>query len=244
MSYYTFRQFLKEKQENLDLQKMFNDYNRIFFDNKINPVKVEFVNGRKRGVRLGAYYQDDNRIIINSDYAGNENIIKNVLVHEMIHAYLGQNKERLTDKRAHGTDFKNMAKEMQKKDKDLIASLGDTMLNVMSLQDKGKEIIPIYFVGFSYQENANFTVREISDMAFCSYTDNIENIVQSRLDNGYNKVAFIFKVNMNTKNFDYELIKKVIDKNGNFTGKSINFWVSLIKKEKENVTFFKKMTKK
>lgn len=243
MSYYTFRQFLKEKQDNIDLQKMFNEYNKKFFNNKIKPVSVEFVNGRKRGIRLGAYYHDDNKIIINNNYINNEKIIKNVLVHEMIHAYFGQNKEEMIDKRAHGKDFKNMANDLIKKDNDLIPSLGDTILNIMSIQNKQDEIIPVYFAGFSYQDNASFTVRQISEICFYSYTDNIINTVQNQLDSSYNYVAFIYKLNMNTQNFDYNTIKNILDKRVNFTGKTVNFWVSLIKKEKENAIFLKRLTK-
>lgn len=99
---------------NIDLRAEFDHINSRLFDGKVKPVPLRWMNS-KNTVGLMSYDEDNNIRDIGISYYYKMSLqeFRNVLAHEMIHAYLEQTGVRERD--AHGPRFTRMREELNRK---------------------------------------------------------------------------------------------------------------------------------
>ena len=101
------------------IEKKFREYNKEYFNNELPPLIFELMKSYKLCGQF-SYRKMDNKgrmkspkIEISCYYDWNEEDLKNVLVHEMIHYYLAY--KHIDEKLTHGDDFKKTAEQFNKK---------------------------------------------------------------------------------------------------------------------------------
>lgn len=162
---------LSERNElNFNLQSEFNFLNKTLFDNKVKPLPVRWYKMKRM---LGVYHYRYNRqtrelleenIKITTLYSFTQQQFREVLAHEMIHAYISQNNLEWSD---HGSVFTREASR--------ITSLGyritvrnDQPLEVEPERDVYLPVI-IAKVGYDYA----LSVFAVSKLSFLLSLENI-----------------------------------------------------------------------
>ena len=103
------------------LTELFWECNKVYFDNSLPTPYIELFDSLKHIARF-EYYKNKkgskkpikNQIIkFTKNYDFDENIIRDIMVHEMIHYYIAWN--RIKDNKTHGKQFMKMAEEYNQK---------------------------------------------------------------------------------------------------------------------------------
>lgn len=103
------------------LTELFWECNKVYFDNTLPTPYIELFDSLKHIARFeysknkkGSKKPIRNQIIkFTKNYDFDENIIRDIMVHEMIHYYIAWN--RIKDNKAHGKQFMEMAEEYNQK---------------------------------------------------------------------------------------------------------------------------------
>lgn len=166
-------EFIIESKNDFDLDKMYKDYNKKYFSNKLPDIKVVWDSLKgKAGVTLSKIAKNkknkkekivDIMIKISNIYNKSETQVKSVLLHEMIHVYL-LNKGIIETKggdKSHGTEFEKKRKEIEKKagipitvTEDINRSnidnntINDLSYDVIHYKKDGKNMIAVFKEGF------------------------------------------------------------------------------------------------
>jgi len=224
---------LFESTPDYDLNKKYNEFNKLYFNNELpDSIKVVW-NGRLKS-KAG---QTDGRhsIEINPDLE-TEIEVDSTLVHEMIH--VNQKVKGISD--IHGPFFKAEAERLNKLNPKLhIGTKHSSIFNVEIL--KGKEIIPVYVAFYSFEKDAKFSQNTIHDFQVYSYDNGVEKKIQTFFLKTFYKTAFLFKVSGNTPYFRMDYWEDAIDKKIFPKVKTVKALTSFTKKDKENFKFVKEI---
>ena len=151
---------LKEAAVLPNLERIFDELNKMFFDNSLPPIPLKYASltgstgiFEFRYKREGYKYVDTEivGIKINKKYILDEQTIKNVLCHEMIHYWCYQ---QGLFKEGHGFRFRDKMNEINSKNKGVVVSLTDEIPNHTREVNKelNKEVLVII-----REENGNYS---------------------------------------------------------------------------------------
>ena len=138
------------------IEKKFEEFNRLIFDGKLPTIPVQLSNAKtflgqcaykKRRNFFGRTQLYDFRLRINARIDLPENELEDIIIHEMIHYYIGHN--QLKDTSAHGTLFRQMMGDINNRfGRNITVSHRSTQEQSEQLQDKRGRYNVIAVVSF------------------------------------------------------------------------------------------------
>lgn len=99
-----------------DLERRFDEYNAMYFDNKLPKCRITIKRDKKKSVSYySPYYAKNGRICIDKNVDWTEEDLKLTLIHEMAHCYVDKVLDKSSAFFSHGITFRKVCGMIKKK---------------------------------------------------------------------------------------------------------------------------------
>ena len=135
----SFKELLYEDAPAFDLKKYYDEYNNLYFDGELPEITLRYKNIRPHGVCVSFQNRETkllrlDRIEISNKYHMSYENFRNILVHEMIHAYLSVN--QMTEREMHGIKFRRVMRQINNAHPELDVALNAEMEGIAQQNKK------------------------------------------------------------------------------------------------------------